>query len=210
MKTTEILNRLEALSKYAADELKPFLLTANLDQYKAFVNMMYHYTLFSEANLKQAASDAHTTDLEEYFLHMAKEEQGHYLLAAKDLEGYGESIIDGMPEEVIAINNYWKEMNNGHANAYLGLVYVFENIAKYVGKEISDLLNRLEVTKKQGRWLSVHAEADLEHGDEAREIAEKYCQENPELMLESAKKATELWLAINRKPFSQPLLTNHH
>ena len=202
MQTEAAIQKLESLSKYAADELRPLLENATLEQYQAFLDMMYHYTLYSEGNLMKASETAHTDELKEYFEHMAKEEHGHYLLAAKDLEGYGKAVSKETPQEVLNINQYWDEMTQGHVNAFLGLVFVFENIAKHLGTEIKTFLQRLEVTKKQGRWLSVHAEADLEHGEEAKEFAEKYCDENAELMVNSAEKAANLWLAINRKPFA--------
>jgi len=202
---TEGLKLLESYAEKAANSVSHHLKRASLEDYIHFLNYMYHYTRFSEHNLMLASQASQTEELREYFKHMAKEERGHYLLAVRDLEGFGLNVTDQTPAVVEAINQLWESLKDQKtANGYLGIIFVFENVVKYVGDDIKDLLRRLNLGKKQCRWLSVHAEADLEHGAEATEMADKHFSNNPALLVESAKKATELWVELMAEAFQAP------
>lgn len=195
--------KLDVLPLMAAESVREYLHSASLAEYQHFLDHMYHYTRRSEENLLNAACHSHTEELKDYFEHMAKEERGHYLLAERDLEGFGLKPSNVIPSTVQMINRFWDEQKSyKHGNAFLGIVYVFENVAQHVGEDIKALLQRLEVTKKQSRWLSVHAEADLEHGDEAEALTMKYMPENPELLVTSAEKACELWIKLMQAAFT--------
>ena len=163
--------------------------------------MMYHYTHRSEDNLLSAANNSHTEELKEYFSHMAKEERGHYILAREDLKEFGDNVSNETPEVVIKINKFWDTLSSKHVNGYLGLVYVFENVVPHMGDKIIKFVEKLELTKKQARFLIVHGEADLDHGDEAKEFALKYIGEAPDVMIEAAEQACELLINLMREAF---------
>lgn len=181
----------------AADIVRPLLKQCTLEGYKHFLYMMYHYTKDSENKLHFAASQSPLPDLQEYFAHMAKEERGHYLLALKDYEALS-GVMDTktIPAPVQEFNDFWYRLGRRDCNEFLGALYVFESVASLVGDEIKALVMRLQLTKTQCRWLSVHAEADVGHGDEAGDMCCKYINRNPQALMDAANEATERWSAV--------------
>ena len=187
----------------AADIVRPLLNSCTLEGYKHFLYMMYHYTKDSENKLNFAAEKSSLSDLKQYFGNMAKEERGHYILALKDYEALGGHIdIETMPISVKNFNDFWYRLGQRDCNEFLGALYVFESVASLVGDEIKALIKRLQVTKKQCRWLAVHAEADIEHGDEAAQMCIKYLHRNPQALLDAATQATDMWCAVFIDAFS--------
>src|SRR5690242_10145274 len=91
-KADDSVFQLSLLPQYpqrAAEALKPLLERATMEEYKHFLFMMYHYTKDSGNKLIYAAEKSESPELKKYFLQMAKEERGHYLLAKRDYEGFG-------------------------------------------------------------------------------------------------------------------------
>lgn len=197
------ITQLQSIPTQAALALKLCLDKADVEEYKHFLGVMYHYTRRSEYHLKQAAKHSHTDELRDYFEHMAAEEKNHYKLAEHDLKGYGLEVSEVVPESVKDINNFWDSLETTqHGNGYIGIVYVFENIAKHIQSDIKDMLLRVQANGKQSRWLRVHAEADLDHGQEAEEIMLKYLPDNPKLLIETAQRASLLWIRLMQEAFS--------
>lgn len=202
---SDILAPLFPYPQQAADTVRPLLTGCNLAGYKHFLAMMYHYTKDSENKLHFAAEHSPMAELKEYFHHMAKEERGHYLLALKDYEGFGEHFdTETVPASVKAFNDFWYKLGQKDCNEFLGALYVFESVASLVGDEIKSLIVRLELTKKQCRWLAVHAEADVGHGDEAAEMCRKYLHRNPQALQQAAAEATRRWSAVFVDAFTVP------
>ena len=190
------IKEIELCSEKAANSVKAPLLNADLQAYKNFLNMMYHYTLTSGDKLAVAAKKAPNEELKSFFDHMFKEERYHYKLAEQDLKGFGLKPDSQTPEVVSKFNKFWESLGNGHFNGYLGALYVFENIADKVGGEIKDLLSRLNVTEKQRRWLSIHVEADEEHGSLISDLLKKYIGDNTQAAIDAAKEAQKRWSEI--------------
>lgn len=194
--------QLEFYAQKAADAVRPCLNNGDLAGYKRFLNMMYHYTLTSGEKLKAIANNSPNQELRDYFNHMCLEEQHHYMLAKQDLKGYGLTPDPETPQEVQEMNHFWASLSNQHINGYLGALYVFENIAEKVGDEVRGFVARLKLEKNQSRWLLIHAEADLDHGAEIKEVLGKYLVDNSAIALDSARKACDIWIAISTKPFA--------
>jgi pyrroloquinoline quinone (PQQ) biosynthesis protein C len=192
-----LLAQLSPYPQHAADTVRPLLMRCTIDGYKHFLYMMYHYTKDSENKLHFAAEKSPLPELKQYFNHMAKEERGHYLLALKDYEALGGQIdTETVPESVKAFNQFWYKLGQGDCNEFLGALYVFESVASLVGDEIKSLIMRLKLKKTQCRWLSVHAEADEGHGQEAADMCAKYIQRNPQALIKAAAEASQKWSAV--------------
>jgi hypothetical protein len=192
-----LLSQLHTYPQKAAANVKPLLQKCNIEEYKHFLYMMYHYTRDSENKLYFAAEQSNDLELKQYFNTMAHEERGHYLLALKDYEGLGGDIdTETLPSSVRDFNDFWYGLGQKDCNEFLGALYVFESVASLVGNEIKDLIQRLKLTKKQYRWLAVHAEADEGHGNAAKEMCIKYIHRNPSALVNAASGATERWSAV--------------
>lgn len=195
-----VFQELEALALKAADSLRKPLTTAKLPNYRNFLNMMYYYTLPSEETLLRASEVSETEDLREYFKHMAKEERGHYVLAQEDLRALDTEPSAETPKEITAFTDTVDEILGQSIYAYLGAIYLFENIAKHLQEEGRAFLAGLDLNKKQTRWLSVHLEADLEHGEEIKEACEKHIAHADEI-LAGANKIYGPWSDVFSEAF---------
>ena len=203
---TNIQNALEIIescSKDAAEGIRPHLKTATLQSYKNFLNAMYHYTLKSGDKLSAVAKNAPDQKLKDFFEHMFKEERFHYVLAEQDLKGFDlKPNYNTTPQAVKDFNNFWDSLANGHFNGYLGALYVFENIANKVSDDVKNMLQRLNINEKQRRWLSIHIEADAEHGNEISDLLKKYIADDINTAVAAAKEASIRWIAVNSSSFA--------
>lgn len=195
--------QLEVYATKAANGVKGGLKNTDLDGYKRFLNMMYHYTLKSGEKLDALAKNSPTQELRDYFEHMYLEERNHYMLAQQDLKGFGLTPSTETPVEVQKFNKFWDSLQGKHINAYLGSIFIFENIAKQVDVDVKDMLQRLNIEKNQRRWLSIHVEVDIGHGEEAKEALGKYLSQNIDAAVEAAKEACERWIEVSATPFAK-------
>lgn len=203
MKNTSLTNsvspilELEALSEKAANAFKSFLEADSFDlhEYKRFLNTMFHYTARSGEMISHAGKVSHDEVLKEFFGHMLSEEKGHYLLAKEDLKALGDDISEDIPPAVISFHKRWFNLGD-NIYPYLGAVYVFENIAKHIQVEGRQLFERLSLTKKQRRWIAVHLEADLDHGNEIIEICRHYYHLDPPSFLAGGKVMCDSWINV--------------
>jgi hypothetical protein len=203
LKAEEALNAIKSYAWEAAEGMRPYLKTNNLQSYKNFLNGMYHYTLKSGDKLSEAARNAPNPELKDFFDHMFREERLHYVLAEQDLKGFDlKPDYNNTPKAVEDFNNFWASMAKSHFNAYLGALYVFENIADKVADDVKAMLQRLGVNEKQRRWLSIHVEADVEHGEGISDLLKKYLNDNPEAAVSAAKEAKDKWVAVMASAFA--------
>lgn len=199
----EVMAILPSLPIKIARDLAPLIEGASLPVYKHFLLTMYHYTRHAEEQLMHASESCSDIVLKKYFYHMAREERGHYLLAQRDYEEFGGSVEDmKAPASVKNFQDYWYSLGKDNVNEFVGAMYVFENVATAVAKDVIAMMARLELTRKQSRWLRVHLEADIGHGDEARQMCERYVADNPSAMLMAAEVGTEEWAAVFQFAFS--------
>ena len=199
----EVMSILPTFPVSIANELRPLLANADIATYRHFLSTMYHYTRNAEEQLTHARDMCADPILHKYFDIMAKEERGHYLLAKKDYEEFGDDVTITMPpSSVKKFQAYWYGLGQDNVNEFVGAMYVFENVAAALAREIIDMMQRLELTKKQTRWLRVHLEADVGHGDEAMQMCAKYVMDNPSAMLRAAEYGSEEWASVFKHAFS--------
>lgn len=190
------MQELEVLSKKAAEAFKDFLTSGiDLEQYKQFLNTMYHYTARSSEMISKAGEFAHDDKLKSFFSYILKEEKGHYLLAKEDLKALGGEVSESVPQTVTDFHHKWFDLSD-NIYAYLGAIYVFENIAKQVQVECKALYDQLGLTKTQRRWLAVHLEADLEHGAEIAKLCKPYVDQNSDSFLHGGRVMCDAWINV--------------
>lgn len=93
-------------------------------------------------------------------------------------------------------------MGKGHFNGFLAALYIFENVAEKVADDIKGMIQRLEITEKQRRWLSIHSEADVEHGQLIGDLLAKYIDQDVDTSLAAAAEAKEKWIAVLESAFT--------
>lgn len=195
-------DKLESYTKKAADTILASFKEADLGMYKHFLNSMYHYTLHSGERLEFAAKVAETEELKAFYKELADDEESHYRLAQADLEEFGERVDpDNPPEPVQRFHEYWQSLAQQHASAYLGVLYVAENIAKHATGPVLEMFPKLSLNKAQTRWLRVHAEVDLEHGAEVQEMCARYMDQYEQVITDAAAKMSQFWIDIMNEGF---------
>jgi len=202
--------RLLALTKQAADCVRPRFAAADHAGYLGFLNAMYHYTRHSGEKALKAARDCEPADLKAFFRHMHREERGHYLLAEADLRALGFGVHPATPAPVAAFDAYWESVRPEGYLAYVGALVVFENIAGHVGPDVAAFVQRLGLKKTQCRWLNVHVEADEDHGRDALAFGEKYLAVDAAAVLAGAERACALWIDIFRAAFDERVSLPRH
>ena len=203
----QVLSLLPEYPAKIARELSPLLQKADIKTYQNFLLTMYFYTYKAEDMLTHARNLAPDPTLQTYFHKMAREERGHYLLAKKDFEEFGLSI-EARPEPTFVSNfrDFWFGLGKQSINEFLGALYVFENVASLVGKDVIEMMQRLELTRKQSRWLRVHLEADVGHGEDALNICKQYVDDSPEAMLRAVAEGAEEWMNVFRYALSNKIV----
>jgi hypothetical protein len=100
---------LQSIPKKVADEIRPFFQKIDLEKYKKWLEMMYYYTYGSEEKGIKAGQNSLNDDLKIFFIHMAREERWHYILAEKDLQAfdYKIDIFQDTPEVISKYNEWW-------------------------------------------------------------------------------------------------------
>src|SRR5437762_5381275 len=199
------LTEIEQITQDAAHAVQGLIRSAGLGTYKNFLHTMYHYTRYSGDKAHEAAEGMPTEELHAFFLQFEKEEGHHYILARHDLKEFGLEPLAETPQPVSEFNEYWASLKGRNALTYLGALYVFENIIKYLAGDVMAFISGLQLAPAQTTFLATHAKADLEHGDEVGAMLRKYVANDPSLAVESARRASQLWVAIMRHAFEMPL-----
>lgn len=202
--TTSNWEQLDAITQDAARTILACFREADLPSYKHFLNSMYHYTLNSGERLEFAAANA-SGELKDFYTHLADDEESHFLLAEADLREFGEAVDpDHPPAPVRRFHEYWQSLAAVHPCAWLGVLYVAENIAKFAEGSVLDMFPKLQLTKAQTRWLRVHAEVDLEHGAEVQQMCEPFMAEHGQLITDAARQMGRFWVEIMQEGLQVP------
>lgn len=197
------LKALHDIAIESVQHIAPYTEKADMENYRNFCNMMYHYSLEGEPQLERAADASPTKDLKEFNSFLAKDEAGHHMLALKDLEALGYGIAEKSPPEVAEYHAYWNEFTSEKAYEYLGATVVVENTVANLEQGAAALMRRLNLTKTQSRWLGIHCELDQEHGALSIDCAARHL--NPDtidLMIDGAKRDNALWIAMLQAGFA--------
>ncbi len=200
------LEEVEKVTKIAAETVRECFETVNIERYVHFLDTMYHYTRNTGDKAAQAAKNVKQPELKKFFLEFEEEEHWHYRLAEQDLKAFGKIPSEKSPAVVCAFDDFWASLEDKNYNGYLGALYVFENIAKHLQDDIPELIERLALSRKESRWLAVHAEEDIEHGKIVQAMLSRYIADNPVLAVASARQAAKLWENIMLYAFS-PITT---
>jgi len=199
----DVLDIIPTLTQGIARDLSPLLHAADMTIYKNFLVTMYHYTRYAEDQLLHASNLCKDAELKAYFYQMSREERGHYLLAKRDYEELGGNVEESIaPPFIKDFSEFWYGLGTRNVNEFVGAMYVFENVATLVAKDVIDMMQRLQLTRRQSRWLRVHLEADVGHGEEAMEVCRKYVSDDPKALLEAAQEAAVQWMTVFRHAFS--------
>ncbi len=199
----EVLQILPTLPQGIGKKLSPLLQKADMAVYRHFLVTMYHYTHDALPQLKYAEDQCSDPALKDYFEEMGREEDGHHLLAKRDFERLC-GLLENFPTppSVKNFRDYWYNLGKANVNEFLGAMYVFENVAGYVAKDITDMIKRLELKRSQATWLFTHIEADIDHGSDALKMCERYVHDDPEAMLRAAQDGAKEWMAVFDYAFS--------
>lgn len=169
-----------------------------LDGYQAFLNMMYHYTLGSEARLRHAAAHTRHDALRALYLELADEEAPHYLLASRDLATFQSTPTPTTPPEVAAFQHIWDAATATDELVWLGALYALESVGDHLGTAAHAAMTRLQLRPEQATFVLVHLEADEEHGALCAQLARTHGSLDPASLLSGARRAGDAWVEMHR------------
>jgi heme oxygenase len=192
-------HRLEALPAAMAEAVRPHLAIADLEGYLRFLDAMVHYTRGSGERLRHAAEHAPTEKLRTFFSGLAREEAGHHKLAEADLAALGRRPGDQLPDGLAAFHRGWMEART--PAAWLGALYVLENVGGFLARDAAANLGRLKLGPRHVRFVMVHLEADVEHGADTADHARA---EDPGALLAAGEAAAAFWVALHVGAFAAP------
>ncbi len=181
-----------------ANTVKPWLPQTTLQGYQAFLNMMYHYTLHSEARLHHAAAQAPNLALQAFYNELADEEAPHYLLAAKDLKFFGKEPSTTPPPETTHFHDMFMNRPADQALAHLGALYALESVADHLAQAAQQGLGRLGLSPQNASFVLVHLQADEVHGAQCKAHCQSFGTQHSDLILEGAQQAARAWINMHR------------
>lgn len=202
---------LDDIARKGADQIASALQAANKTNYINFVSMLYHYSVPGEPQLNKAAVASPTLEMQAFYAKLAKEESDHDIVAIKDLKTMGYKV--GVEDELVeSYHKHWDDFTVDKTYEYLGMNVVIENSIHYLSQTVADMVERLELGKKECRWIRIHCDVDKEHGEEALSCAQQHMSESTvELMLKGAredmKRFTDMFVDALRKETPLPFIS---
>lgn len=195
LNTLKDKDKLKALPAATADVVRPWLGDVTAEQYRVFLRTMYHYTKNSGDRLRMAASRCSDEAGKTFFKRMAKEENGHYQLAAADLKALNDTAQLGEAAQAIKdFEAFWDGIND--TATYLGALYVLEGVGEHLGEAAVTALTRLQLQKTQARFVLVHLQDDIAHAAATNELCERFFETEGARVLAGAEQASYHWAAI--------------
>ncbi|KTD57221.1 iron-containing redox enzyme family protein [Legionella shakespearei] len=196
-KHSQATQKLDAMCHSMAQDLSVHFVDSGMDEYRRFLNMMFHYTLKSGDRLKFAAEKALHPKLKQVFSELAEEEQYHYRLAQADLQNMGTEPSDDSPPEPVAFHEYWMGITPDDQFEYVGAMYVLENIASHIKPYLMPHFARLALQPGQSRFIMTHLVADEDHGQRLKELSDEAQGNDVEQVIRGGEKARKFWLDIH-------------
>lgn len=194
------LENLYCVCEQMAASIGPLFAAPTLAQYQRFLNMMFHYTHQSGAELQHAASQvevcavAESAEYANVLRELAREEQGHFRLAEADLASLGARPSEIVPDEVIRLRTFWSRLGREDPNQYFGALFVLENVAGFVQTQALGALESLGLSFSQTRFVRAHLSEDAAHG---AQIASLCRRQSEELLVHSAEETARLWVDMH-------------
>ncbi len=144
------------------------------EEYVAFLVQTYHYVVHTRPLLRRSGERleyAGKSDLARLFFLKAEEENGHEHWVLDDLRALGRNaafVHNVKPVPAIAAYIAWNSYTVEHGSpvAFLGAAYILEAIsAARAGSVAKNLItqNKIHRIANAVKFLSGHAEADIEH-----------------------------------------------
>jgi hypothetical protein len=197
------LIEINRLINHAVRKVGPVIEKATNANYLNFLNMMYHYTIVSEEQLRRAADPYVSDDLCTYYAQMSKDECGHFLLARNDLRYLGYAPHPDTPLIVTQYNAHWSNFDVGQTLGYLAACAYIENAVCGLEPHASALIRRLDLKPACTTWLRVHFEVDVVHGELSMECAKRHMTPDTiDLMINGANRDCALWVELFQQAFS--------
>ncbi len=181
-----------------AETVRGWLPRATLETYQQFLNMMYHYTLGSEARLRTAATLTDDAQLRAFYLELAEDEAPHFTLAERDLAFFAQKPSTATPAEVERFQNFWATVEPQTSAAHLGALFALESVASHAASAAVQGLGRLGLGPHNASFVLVHLEADEEHGGLCREHSLRVGNADPTHLLAGAREAADAWVEMHR------------
>lgn len=182
MKLLDLVDNVERAKKKPRETLLMYPWD-NRYAYANYLAQTYHYVSQTEPLIKLAASKARHPWLQEMFLHHAKEEHGHEMLAANDLKKMGYKISN-FPElkSTRRLHGYNAEnIAKSGFHCLLGYALLLEGLSvELCGK----LAEKVEAAHGKGcaSFFRVHPAVDVEHSDEAMDLLKRLTEEDYDLI----------------------------
>jgi hypothetical protein len=193
-----IVQQLNELTQATAQEVMATTIDISIRGYQQFLDMMYHYTRYSGQRLEHASQNAQQADIRELFCELAIEEAHHYRLAQSDLTGFGLTASQSPPQVVQDFHQFWLNIQSEEEMAYVGSMFVLENVANYLGTEVKQRLADLNIQAKQARFILVHLEADADHGHRLSTLCEHCNDQDLPYLLKGARYSKDFFVEMHR------------
>jgi hypothetical protein len=170
--------------------------------YAQFLAQTYYYVSHSTRLLAFAAGvmSLKEKQLFKRYIHHISEESSHELLAQKDLEGIGYSVMDfrEFPETKMLWEAQYTKIWQKGASSFLGYIIALESFAVAAFPEFLQRLNQVNRFQGHVRFVKLHAEEDIDHIEKACHFVE----------LLSEEEQAEVFLNIEQTALSYNLMLN--
>lgn len=170
---------------------------ADRSRYIRFLNAMYHYTRHSGEELRRAAAISSSVRLRALFTQLAAEEQDHFRLAKADMRAMSAMPTATPPARVVELREWWQSVTPDRAHELLGAMYALESVGEHVATAAWSCLGRLELQRRQLRFVQAHLHADVEHGAMVRSVCESLTPVQWDQALTGARTAGQLWVQLH-------------
>jgi hypothetical protein len=197
--TIQLKDDLSKHPKRMAAAVTPWLKEITILRYVRFLDLMYHYTLKSGERLAWAAQQASCPKVKKFFSQLAREESSHYKLAVSDLKSLRQLPSVTEPAEVRAFHEFWKSITPNSQCLFLGSMYSLENVGGYLGAPAKSAIGKLGLTPEQARFVLVHLEADIGHGQGLEDLCLKEGIRDSGSLLEGATRGADFWIALHAR-----------
>ena len=178
--------------------------------YAEYLAQTFYYVRYSTALLATAAGRFDPITEAKYqkrFSRHVAEEQGHDLLALRDLEGLGDSIQNH--PEMDETRMFWEpqfcKIERKHPSAMLGYILILEGAAVKVGHQLHNTV--VPLYGEATAFIRVHSEDDIEHIEKALALLDGLDDAKLQHIIEnttqSARALCLMLAAVERKATSQ-------
>jgi pyrroloquinoline quinone (PQQ) biosynthesis protein C len=134
-----------------------------------------------------------------YFRELAADERNHYKLAEADLAAFGLTTTQTPLATVEAFDRAWRGFT---AAGWLGALFALESVASHIARDAATNLARLGLTKDHARFIFVHLQADVEHGQAAADHVKALSADERAAALAAARIAGEFWIDLHTSAFA--------